>query len=257
MKEKPLISIVMPAYNAEKTISDAIESVLSQTYGNWELLIIDDGSSDHTITIAQHYSNADRRVALIQNKQNSGVSVSRNRGISEASGEWVAFLDSDDKWDPQKLEKQARIIRQKGNVDLVFTGSSFFNSVGKNSGYILQVPESLSYHNLLKQNVIPCSSVVVRKELAQKYPMKMDEMHEDYAVWLQILRDGYCAYGINEPLLYYRLSENSKSGNKKKAAVMTYRVYQFMGLNGIQTFYYFLCYTWRNLKKYFHINHTI
>lgn len=256
-KAKPFISIIMPAFNAENTISDSIQSVLNQTYENWELILIDDGSSDHTVSILQSYICQDSRLILLQNQQNLGVSFSRNRGIARASGQWIAFLDSDDQWHPDKLKKQVSLIRKNPKVDLVYTGSSFFHPSGKQSEYILQVPETISYHTLLKQNVISCSSVLVKKELAQKYPMKRDEMHEDYAVWLQILRDGYCACGINAPLLRYRLSDHSKSSNKKKAAVMTYKVYQFMGLNKLQTLYYFSCYTWRNLKKYFLIHTTI
>ncbi len=256
-KESLFISIIMPSFNSEKTISSSIESVLNQTYHNWELILIDDGSSDQTISIIQSYIHQDSRIIFLQNQQNLGVSFTRNRGIAKASGNWIAFLDSDDQWHPDKLKKQVRVIERNPKVDLVYTGSSFFYSSGRQSEYILQVPKSISYHTLLKQNVISCSSVLVKKALTEKYPMKRDEMHEDYAVWLQILRDGYCAWGINEPLLRYQLSDHSKSSNKKKAAIMTYKVYRFMGLNELETFYYFSCYTWRNLKKYFHIHHAM
>lgn len=253
----PFISIIMPVFNGEKTISNSIQSVLNQTYKNWELILIDDGSSDQTISIIQSYIHQDSRIIFLQNRQNLGVSYTRNKGIAKSSGNWIAFLDSDDQWHPDKLKKQVHVIQKNSDVDLVYTGSSFIHPSGKRSEYILQVPKTISYHTLLKQNIISCSSVLIRKKLAQRYPMKRDEMHEDYAVWLQILRDGYCAWGINEPLLRYQLSDHSKSSNKKKAAIMTYKVYRFMGLNELETFYYFSCYTWRNLKKYFHIHHAM
>ena len=253
----PFISIIMPVFNGEKTISNSIQSVLNQTYKNWELILIDDGSSEQTISIIQSYIHQDSRIIFLQNRQNLGVSYTRNKGIAKSSGNWIAFLDSDDQWHPDKLKKQVHVIQKNSDVDLVYTGSSFIHPSGKRSEYILQVPKTISYHTLLKQNIISCSSVLIRKKLAQRYPMKRDEMHEDYAVWLQILRDGYYAYGINEPLLWYQLSNNSKSGDKKKAAVMTFKVYRFMGLNGLQIFYYLSFYIFKNLKKYFFIHNQV
>lgn len=257
MKEIPLISIVMPAYNAQKTITDSVNSVLAQTYQNWELIIIDDCSSDDVYMIIQEFSKTDDRIIPMQNEKNMGVSETRNRGIFQAKGEWIAFLDSDDCWHPEKLEKQVQVIQQRSDVSLIFTGSSFLDSKGRKSKYLLKVPKTISYRELLKQNIISCSSVLIKKELMKNYPMKMDEMHEDYAVWLQILRDGYHVYGIDEPLLQYRLSEKSKSSDKREAAMMTYKVYQYIGLNRMQALYYFFFYTWRNLKKYFCINYNI
>lgn len=257
MEQTPLVSIVMPAYNAQKTITDSVKSVLAQTYQNWELIVIDDCSSDNVYDMIQELFNTEFRIILMRNEKNMGVSETRNKGVSQAKGKWIAFLDSDDCWLPEKLEKQIQVIREKSDASLVFTGSAFLDSGGRKSGYFLKVPESISYKELLKQNIISCSSVLVRKELIRKYPMKMDEMHEDYAVWLQILRAGYHAYGINEPLLEYRLSEKSKSGDKRKAAIMTYKVYKYIGLNRFQICYYFFFYMWRNLKKYFFISHNI
>ena len=258
--EKELVSIVMPAFNAAVSISESIDSVLKQTYGVWELLVINDCSCDSTEDVVRSYREKDSRIVILTNDENQGVSNTRNRGVREAKGDWIAFLDSDDLWTPDKLEQQMRLVHSKKTSgktpDLVFTGSAFIDNSGKPAAYQLEVPERISYHELLKQNLISCSSVLVRKELALKYPMKHDDMHEDYAVWLQILKNGGHAYGINQPLLIYRLSKSSKSGNKKKAAVMTYKVYRFMGLNSVQSFYYFCWYAYRNLKKYYAISHN-
>lgn len=254
MNGKELVSIVLPAYNAEKTIREAIESVLKQTYPYWEMLVINDCSEDATMTVIKEYAARDARIHVLSNTGNYGVSFSRNRGVGIAKGKWIAFLDSDDMWAVDKLEEQVGLIQKQtalgDSPDIVFTGSAYIDSSGKELPYRFQVREKVSYHELLKQNVISCSSALVRRELLLKYPMRYDDMHEDYAVWLQILKDGGCAYGINKPLLIYRLSETSKSGNKKKAALMTLRVYRYMGLNPVQTFYYFCWYAYRNLRKY-------
>ncbi len=258
--DKELVSIIMPAFNAAAFISESIDSVLRQTYRKWELIIINDCSYDATADIIRRYKEEDSRIIILTNEMNQGVSTARNRGVCEATGHWIAYLDSDDIWTPDKLEQQMQLVYSKDmdgeRPDLIFTGSAFIDRDSELINYCLEIPERISYHELLKQNVISCSSVLVRKELALKYPMKHDEMHEDYAVWLQILKDGGCVYGINQPLLIYRLSATSKSGNKKKAAVMTFRVYRFMGLNLLQSFYYFCWYTLRNLKKYYAICHN-
>lgn len=258
--ERELVSIVMPAFNAAATISESIDSVLRQTYTDWELIIVDDGSCDPTAEIIRRYGEREPRLISLNNGKNRGVSESRNLGTERAKGSWIAFLDSDDMWAPDKLERQMKLVHDRMAMGeepaLVFTGSAFMDRAGKQTAYHLAVPERVSYRELLKQNVISCSSVLLRKDLALKYPMKHDDMHEDYAVWLQVLRDGGRAYGINRPLLLYRLSETSKSGNKRKAAVMTYKVYRFMGLNPVQSFYYFCWYAYRNMKKYYAIAHS-
>lgn len=253
MKDKILISVIMPAYNAMNTINEAIHSVLRQTYKNWELILIDDCSKDSTYEIAERFSKADPRIAVIQNKENLGVSITRNTGIAQANGSWIAFLDSDDIWRDDKLEKQVKIIEERKDADFIYTGSTFIDMAGNAVCYSLPVPEQVTYQMMLKQNLISCSSVLIQKQLMKRYPMEHDDLHEDYAVWLQLLKNGYHAYGVNEPLIQYRISGNSKSGNKRKAAWMTYKVYRYIGLNHLQTAYYFFWYAIRNLKKY----HTI
>lgn len=257
-----LISIIMPAWNAANTISDSVRSVLTQTYNTWELIVIDDASTDSTCEIVQYFARTDSRISLLRNLRNAGVSSARNKGILAAHGPWIAFLDSDDLWMPQKLEKQVKAITRPDGLadtvlpDLVFTGSRFIDQAGQDLSCCLHAPKTITYRQLLKQNVISCSSVLVRRELLLQYPMKHDKMHEDYAVWLQILQSGHVARGINEPLLVYRLSPRSKSGNKKKAAAMTYRVYRFIGLGHVSACYYFIWYAFKSLKKYFIINRS-
>lgn len=244
-----LISIIMAAYNTEKTIEQAINSVLSQTYPDFELLVVNDCSTDKTAMLAEAIVKKDDRVRLISNEKNSGVSYTRKHGLEEASGEWVAILDSDDAWAPEKLEKQIN-LQKKTNADLLFTGSAFMDADGKPIDWYLAAPAEVTYRQLLKQNVLSNSSALVRKELYAKYYAVGDGMHEDFALWLNILKDGRKAYGVDEPLLIYRIAKSSKSGNKFKAAKMNWNTYRYIGLNPIEAAYYEGWYMIKNVIKY-------
>ena len=244
-----LISIIMAAYNAEKTIEQAINSVLSQTYPDFELLVVNDCSTDKTAMLAEAIVKKDDRIRLISNEKNSGVSYTRKHGLEEASGEWVAILDSDDAWAPEKLEKQIK-LQKKTNADLLFTGSAFMDADGKPIDWYLAATAEVTYRQLLKQNVLSNSSALVRKELYAKYYAVGDGMHEDFAMWLNILKDGRKAYGVDEPLLIYRIAISSKSGNKFKAAKMNWNTYRYIGLNPIEAAYYEGWYMIKNVIKY-------
>lgn len=248
--KKPKVSVIVPAYNAEKTLEAAVRSVLAQTMTDWELLLLDDCSRDGTWALAQRLAGEDERIRILRHDANRGVSYSRNLGVRTAEGEYVAFLDSDDLWAPDKLEKQLALAREHPEGTLYFTGSAFISADGRANRYILSVPERVDYRTLLRQNVISCSSVLARRELLLRYPMENDAIHEDYAVWLKILRREGDAFAVNEPLLTYRVSEHSKSGNKWRAAGMTFATYRYVGVplpgilwNGLQ-------YTVRGILKY-------
>ena len=246
-----LISVVMPAFNAEKTLEQSIRSVLQQKHQNLELIVVDDASIDATYAIARELAQKDARVKVYKNVQNLGVSETRKKGIAKASAEWIALLDSDDMWDAYKLEKQCEKMKAYPECPFFFTGSAFVDEDNQPSKYTLHVPEQMTYRALLRQNLISCSSVLIRKELLETFPMPKDPMlHEDYAAWLQILRTIPYAVGIDEPLLIYRLDKNSKSGNKRKAARMQWRTYQYVGLPFFQTAVFFASYALRSLKKY-------
>ncbi len=247
MQNIGLISIIMAAYNAERTIGQAIESVLAQSYNNWELIIVNDCSTDKTATQINKYQ--DSRIIKLNNASNMGVSLTRLRAVQEAKGEWIAVLDSDDAWTPDKLEKQ--VLHQiKSNANLLYTGSAFMKSDGSPIGWTLHVPEKITYRKLLKQNLISNSSVLVRKRLYQAYQIQAANIHEDYACWLGCLRDGEIAFGIDEPLLIYRLSPNSKTGNKLKSAKMNWNTYQAVGIGPMQAAYYMVFYAINGLVKY-------
>lgn len=244
-----LVSIIMAAYNSEKTIGMAIESVLKQTFTHFELLVINDCSSDGTEAIVREFSGRDSRVRLVNNAKNSGVSATRQRGLTEAKGEWVAILDSDDAWAEDKLEKQIKLQR-KMNAELLFTGSTFMDSEGLPIHWYLHAPQEVTYRQLLKQNILSNSSALVRKDLYIKHYAVGDNMHEDFAVWLGILKGGRKAYGVDEPLLIYRIAASSKSGNKVKAAIMNWNTYRYVGLNPFTAFYYECWYIVKGLLKY-------
>ena len=244
-----LISIIMAAYNAENTIEQAINSVLNQSYPNFELLVVNDCSKDGTVKLVESIAARDCRVRLISNEKNSGVSYTRKHGLEEAKGSWVAILDSDDAWAPQKLEKQIELQSQT-KADLLFTGSAFMDSDGRPIDWYLHAPAEVTYRQLLKQNVLSNSSALVRKDLYAGHYAIGDGMHEDFAIWLNILKEGRKAYGVDEPLLIYRVAKSSKSGNKVKAAKMNWNTYRYVGLNPLSAFYYECWYMVKGLLKY-------
>lgn len=244
-----LISIIMAAYNTEKTIEQAINSVLSQTYTNFELLVVNDCSTDRTAELVKSIAAKDSRVRLISNVKNSGVSYTRKHGLEEAKGSWIAILDSDDAWAPKKLEKQIDLQRRT-NADLLFTGSAFMDSDGQPIDWYLHAPAEVTYRQLLKQNVLSNSSALVRKELYAKHYAIGDGMHEDFAIWLSILKEGKKAYGVDERLLIYRIAKSSKSGNKIKAAKMNWNTYRYVGLNLMEAIYYECWYIFNGIRKY-------
>jgi len=244
-----MISIIMAAYNAEKTIEYAVNSVLKQTYVNFELIVINDASNDNTKLFVERLAGSDKRIRLLNNETNCGVSYTRKHGLEAAKGDWIAILDSDDAWTPDKLEKQMK-LQKRTKAKLLYTGSGFMNSAGEKMDWELKVPESLDYRTLLKQNLLSNSSALVRKSLYSRYYVSGDNLHEDFAVWLSILKTGVTAYGVNEPLLIYRLAKSSKSGNKLKAAKMNWNTYRYIGLRVPESIYYMCWYTAKGLRKY-------
>jgi teichuronic acid biosynthesis glycosyltransferase TuaG len=219
----------MPAYNAGETIRSAVQSVISQTEKDWELIVIDDGSADDTADILSELASSDNRIRFLKNEKNSGVSYTRNRAIALARGEWIAFLDSDDLWRPEKLQKQLELAAVHKDMVICYTASSFINDDGEAYGYVMPAVEKLTYKELLRKNLMSCSSVMIRSDIIKNIKMPSDKMHEDYFVWLTVLRQHSTAYGINEPLLIYRLRTNSKSSNRFRSAKMLFNTYHAVG----------------------------
>lgn len=243
----PVISVIMPVYNGASTIRQAVESVFRQDVP-LELLVIDDGSSDQTVEILSDYqSRANFR--YLKNSHNIGAAASRNRGVQKSRGQYIAFLDADDWWEDGKLSLQLDTLKQTGRV-LCSTGRELMNYDGTPAGKYIPVKETVSYKDLLKHNSINCSSVLLSRDVALEFPMEHDDSHEDYLTWLRILRKYGPAAGINRPYLKYRMSKSSKSGDKKKSALMTYKVYRYMGYSHPRCILYFISYAIHGVWKY-------
>lgn len=248
MNHNPIVSVIMPAYKCEDTIGQAIESVLCQEVP-LELIVVNDCSPDRLDEVMEFYQK-DERIIYVKNPENLGVAASRNRGIEMARGSYIAFLDSDDWWLPGKLEKQLKKLQAEKTV-ICSTGRQLRTFDGKDTGRYVPVKDQVTYRDLLSHNSISCSSVLVKKSVIEEFPMEHDECHEDYITWLQILRKYGCASGIDEPLLQYRMSADSKSGNKLKSARMTFQVYRHMGYGWLASCLYFISYAFHGMKKYF------
>lgn len=245
------VSVVMPAYNSARHIAGAIDSVRAQTVSDWELLIVDDGSTDGTDAVIARCAQLDSRIRCFTMAKNRGAAFCRAFAVERAAGAWVAFLDSDDLWLPDKLEKQLAFARRSPEAKLIFTGAAFLKDGAAAPGrYWMQVPERIGYRALLRQNVIPCSSVLVRRSCLRDMTILRTDIHEDFAVWLQILRREPFAYGVNEPLVVYRVSRASRSGDKRAAAAMTFRTYRAAGLPVGKAAFCFCSYAARSVRKY-------
>ena len=245
-----LVSIITPAYNAAEYIAESIESVLAQTYPNWEILIVNDCSKDNTAAIVQSYAAKDKRIKLINLKQNSGAAVARNTAIQNSRGRYIAFLDSDDLWKKDKLQKQLSFMQQN-DYAFTFTAYEHFKDNKENIQNKIQVPKSLNYKQALKGNQIGCLTVMLdRKQILNIEFSK--QKHEDYILWLNILKQAITAYGLNERLALYRTG-NSKSisSNKLQSALWTWNVYRdSQKFSIIKSAYYFLYYFINGILKH-------
>lgn len=219
----PFVSVIMPAYNAEKYIEGAIRSVISQTYTDWELLILDDCSTDRTAEIAARLAVIDPRIRLMRNSRNMGAARTRNRGLDLAKGHWIALLDSDDVWHEKKLEKQIRKAEETG-ADIIYCSYSI---MGENADHMSDfiVPESTSYSDMLKESVISCSTALVRQSILPHHRFPTGCYHEDYAFWLELLRSGCTAAAAKEVLADYRVVKGSRSSDKLRSARNRWLVY--------------------------------
>ena len=229
MNKLPLVSVVIPVYSGSHLLCRAIDSALRQDVP-LEIIVINDASPENVDAVMEKYREEDA-VIYLKNPCNAGAAESRNRGVAHARGKYVAFLDADDCWAEGKLHKQVALL-ENSNFVLCATGRELMRPDGTSTGRFISVPESITYRDLLKHNCISCSSVLIRTEAAREFPMHhAKDSHEDYIMWLEILRKYQTACGINEPLLKYTVSITGKSGRKWKSAAMTYRVYQYMGFS--------------------------
>lgn len=246
-----MISIISPLYNSGSFIGETIESVLSQSFSDWELIVVDDCSTDHGPAIVKSYQRSDSRIKLITNTVNMGPAISRNRGIEYASGRFIAFLDTDDLWYPNKLEMQVRFMLDN-KCAFSFTAYDKISETGEVVGEI-HVPSEVTYHSLLRTCSVGCLTAMYDTAQIGKVYMPIIDKRQDFALWLKICKMIQKGYGLDIKLAKYRLRKNSISGNKLKAAKYQWKVYrEIERLNIFLSVYYFFSYTWNGfVKTYF------
>lgn len=223
-----LVSIIMPAYNAEKYIGAAIDSVLRQTWRKWELIIVDDGSGDGTVDLieAEVAQREDCSIRLIRQPCRGGAAKARNRGLLEAKGRYIAYLDADDLWMEEKLEKEIDFMKSRGAA-FAFTGYEFMNPRAGRTGKVVRVPETLDYRRALSNTTIFTTTVMFDTGKIPRELLEMPDIKsEDTALWWKILRNGYTAYGLDENLAVYRRDGRTLSSNKLKAICRIWRLYR-------------------------------
>lgn len=244
-----LVSVITPTYNSALTIDATIESVIAQSYLQWQMIIVDDFSTDETVDIIKKWQAQDDRISLIQLDYNSGAAIARNTAIQLATGRYIAFLDSDDCWEAEKLDKQIYFMNSK-NAGLSFTAYKRINGIGEHIGYV-GVPTTVSYKDLLKSNVIGCLTAIYDTDKIGKIYMPEIRTRQDYGLWLSILKNKMTvAYGLNEVLATYLVRSDSISSNKKKVALNTFKLYRDIEkLGNVKSVYYFCHYVLRGLIK--------
>lgn len=249
MSPKPLVSIITPSYNCSKTIVKTIKSVISQSFSDWEMIIVDDNSNDSSCLIIQSFIEQDSRIKLIKQSWNAGPAIVRNIAIEHAQGRFIAFLDSDDQWHSNKLTKQIAFMMEK-NIALSYTSYNRLDSTGKILGEYhpkLQV----SYNDMLKSNRIGCLTAIYDTDKLGKVYMPNIAKRQDLGLWLKILKNIDYAWGIDDVLAdYLAVQPNSVSSDKRTAAKYQWRLYREVEkLNFRESLYYFCFYAYLGFKK--------
>lgn len=257
-KRQAMISIIIPVHNAEKFIKETIDCVRAQSYEDWELLLIEDGSTDRTMDIMAAYLEKlkDERIRLKKREIRSpeektfGAARARNLGLSLARGRYIAYLDADDRWRADKLERELAFLQEK-NAGFVFTGYEFGDENANGTGKIVHVPETLIYRQALANTTIFTSTVMIDTEKIEKSLLEMPCIKsEDTASWWKILKSGVTAYGLDENLVVYRRAGNSLSSNKIEALRRIWNLYrQAAGLSVFASACHFVPWAYRAVKR--------
>ena len=247
-----LISIIVPVYNVEKYIEEAISCVTAQTCKDWELLLVEDCGTDGTLEVIKRYmdNNGDARIRLIRQTTNQGAARARNRGLQEARGRYIAYLDADDLWVPEKLERELAFMKEK-DAAFVFTGYEFADEQGRGTGKVVHVPHTLSYRQALSNTTIFTTTVMFDTEKIGKKRLEMPAVKsEDTALWFRVLRNGCTAYGLDENLVRYRRPKRSLSSNKLEALRRIWNLYRRSeGLSLPSSAYHFCFWAFRAVKR--------
>ncbi len=245
-----LVSIITPVYNSAGTLGETVASVVAQDYTDWELLLIDDCSTDDSKKVMKELAATDERIHCLYNDKNSGVAATRNNGIKNATGRYIAFLDSDDTWDKNKLSRQMVFMKETG-APFTYTSIRIMDENSRPTGKERHVPDRVDYGILLMGDPMPCLTIVIDTTVIPKEKIYMPDMHhEDYAAFLNCLRDGAVARGLAEVLASYRVSPSSVSGNKLKTATWQWRILRDQeGLSVFKASYYLCTYAVKAVRK--------
>ena len=244
-----LVSIITPSYNSSKFIKDCVHSVFSQTYKNWEMIIVDDCSEDNSKEIISELSTKDKRIKPIFLEKNVGAAEARNTAIRQSKGKYVAFLDSDDLWNPKKLEIQLSFMN-KNEIVFSYTNYQLMSENGEDISNFISAPEKMTYDSYLKNTIIGCLTVIIDREKSGEFEMPNICSSHDMALWLLIMRKGFDAYGLDENLARYRIVSTSNTTNKWRAAKDVWIVYrQFEKLSFFYSIWCFSNYAFNAIIK--------
>ena len=245
----PKISIITPAYNASRFIGETIESVLIQSFKDWEMIIVDDCSKDNTFEIAESYARKDSRIKVIKNSENLRVAATRNVALDVATGEYIAFLDSDDIWMPDKLEKQLRFMEDNDYVLTYTDFQKYYTNTGER-GKIIRAPNVMTKNKIAGNTAIGCLTVMVNRNKVGVFHMPLLNHCEDNCTWYEITSRGYKAYRLPEVLSLYRVTEGSLTHDKQSAAKKQWNVYKdYYHFGFVKCVFYFAKYAFHAVLR--------
>lgn len=247
---KAKVSIIVPVYNVERFLEETIASVRGQEEQDWELILVDDCSTDAGAAVIEKYAAVDKRIRLVRQEKNEGAAAARNRGLEEASGRYIAFLDADDIWDSRRLSAELSYMEER-KAGFVFCGYEFADERGIGTGKVVKVPHTLHYRQALKNTTIFTSTVLFDTEKIPKVLLIMPSVKsEDTAAWWNILRHGYTACGLDENLVRYRRSAGTLSADKVEAVRRIWNLYRNVeGLSLPYSLYNFVFYAVRAVLR--------
>ena len=239
------IIVIIPMHNSSKHIIECLESVMNQTYKNIEIIVVDDASTDNSLELVKNIK--DNRIKLIELKENVGAGMARNKGIEAATGDYICFLDSDDYWALDKIERQVKIM-EDNNYTFIYGGYDYLRNGRRKKA---KVPKSMNYNKLLRNHAIFTSTVMLNMEHLKKEDILMPNLRrgQDYGTWWSILKKGVTAYAITDTIAIYRVGEKSLSSNKFKATNRTWHLFKRENLSLIKRLFYFSCYSFNAVKR--------
>jgi teichuronic acid biosynthesis glycosyltransferase TuaG len=245
-----MVSVIIPNYNASRFLGETIESVRNQTFTDWEAIVVDDCSTDHSVEIIQSYANNDGRIRLIEcAANNGGPAVPRNMGIAAAQGDYIAFLDSDDLWLPGKLEIQLRFMKER-NARLSSTSYSLIDENSHDLNRIIRAEPQMNYKKYLRNTAIGFSTTIVHRELLSGISFQKMPVAEDFPFWLDVFRQGETMYGLQQVLTKYRVQKKSLSSNKIRSASQIWSIYrEYERFCFLRAAFYFSCYAANAIRK--------